>query len=661
MMSVPSNNTGRYNAALSICDVLLPSHGAAPAAAQKVLQPLIEHLEPSALDCLTIRDLLKYAGCPDDLPLMVVLIAMFAGLQAGNLCLDLDRLPDPAQWPEDNRHDLVELWNVFSANLATGRYDRLIAASANAYLPLIHSTVDGRRLLYFQKYHVHENQLKTRMEALLGAMPEQPLPRQQVSARLDDIYAPNRAIRVGADRRPITRDPHQVAAIRLALASRFAIISGGPGTGKTSLMVNILRCLAHEGIDPRRIILGAPTGRAAQRMTETIQTNIASIQHPTVEDIALGDLRGGTLHKILGYRSRRHDFYFKAANPLRADVIVVDEVSMIDVVMLDNFLQAVDPSRTRLIFLGDKHQLPSVEAGAVFAEMIPDEKRATRFKNHFVILEKVYRSGTRLLELATAVNQGASAPMTAVPFNRAIDQEPDHWSFVKAQGYDQWRADLHRWADVRYRSPGNAGAGAYEALIMQAAEVTANDLGSGEAGLDLLKRIFAIVEHARILSVQRNGMYGCNHANELIAAHLIGRLDPSVAGVSGGFTGAMIIITRNDYGKELFNGDVGVIIKDADGGYYAYFHRAGTFISFPVSMLPDWELAFAMTVHKSQGSEFDNVLLALPDDDQHRLLTREIVYTGITRAKQTVIVYGTQKGLDTALQRKTQRVSGLKW
>ena len=253
--------------------------------------------------------------------------------------------------------------------------------------------------------------------------------------------------------------------------------------------------------------------------------------------------------------------------------------------------------------------------------MIPDEKRATRFKNHFVILEKVYRSGTRLLELATAVNQGASAPMTAVPFNRAIDQEPDHWSFVKAQGYDQWRADLHRWADVRYRSPGNAGAGAYEALIMQAAEVTANDLGSGEAGLDLLKRIFAIVEHARILSVQRNGMYGCNHANELIAAHLIGRLDPSVAGVSGGFTGAMIIITRNDYGKELFNGDVGVIIKDADGGYYAYFHRAGTFISFPVSMLPDWELAFAMTVHKSQGSEFDNVLLALPDDDQHRLLT----------------------------------------
>ena len=120
---------------------------------------------------------------------MVVLIAMFAGLQAGNLCLDLDRLPDPAQWPEDNRHDLVELWNVFSANLATGRYDRLIAASANAYLPLIHSTVDGRRLLYFQKYHVHENQLKTRMEALLGAMPEQPLPRQQVSARLDDIYA----------------------------------------------------------------------------------------------------------------------------------------------------------------------------------------------------------------------------------------------------------------------------------------------------------------------------------------------------------------------------------------------------------------------------------------------------------------------------------------
>jgi len=123
----------------------------------------------------------------------------------------------------------------------------------------------------------------------------------------------------------------------------------------------------------------------------------------------------------------------------------------------------------------------------------------------------------------------------------------------------------------------------------------------------------------------------------------------------------MIIITRNDYSKELFNGDVGIMIKDANGTYRAFFYRSGSFISFPVNLLPSWELAFAMTVHKSQGSEFDDVLLVLPDDENHRLLTRQIVYTGITRAKKRVLLYGSQPALNNALEKKIERQSGLMW
>jgi exodeoxyribonuclease V alpha subunit len=182
------------------------------------------------------------------------------------------------------------------------------------------------------------------------------------------------SLRVSKNGALLIKDRHQINAIKLALSSQFSIISGGPGTGKTSLMVNILRCLvrAHihtekidtEKIDIEKILLAAPTGRAAQRMTEAVSGNISTIANPSPEDIRLLKLKGATLHKILKYKAYKNDFHYKDTNPLPASVIVVDEASMIDVVMMDKFLQAIDPAKTRLIFMGDKDQLPSVEAGA---------------------------------------------------------------------------------------------------------------------------------------------------------------------------------------------------------------------------------------------------------------------------------------------------------
>jgi exodeoxyribonuclease V alpha subunit len=179
-------------------------------------------------------------------------------------------------------------------------------------------------------------------------------------------------------------------------------------------------------------------------------------------------------------------------------------------------------------------------------------------------------------------------------------------------------------------------------------------------GVDLLDRIFSIVERARILSILRKGWYGATVINRVMADYLV-RFFDSGAGGRMDFSGAVVLITRNDYSKELFNGDVGVIIRDAQNTSRAFFHRGGAYISFPVSLLPAWEYAFAMTVHKSQGSEFDDVLLVLPEDENHRLLTREIVYTGITRAKKRVILYGSKEALNTALENKIRRESGLMW
>ena len=625
------------------------------------IAPFIRRFELSLLDYMTIRDLVEYGECRGDLPLVVVLMALFARLQEGSLCLNLDQEDFLNHLPSDDRKAARALFNDFLSGLAAGRYQKLITQNGGEYFPLILDDTSGSDLLYFQKFHVHEKRLKDRVETFLQAAASIPLQDQKVEALIDEIYADRKAIRVGADDAPIARDPEQIEAIQLALKVQFSIISGGPGTGKTSLMVNILRCLVREGIPVSGITLGAPTGRAAQRMTETVQKNIASIREPSSDDSALLDLKGSTLHKILGYRSYQDEFYYRESNPLRSEVVVIDEVSMVDVVMLDKFLQAIDPAQTKLILLGDKNQLPSVEAGAVLAEMIPDGMRAARFKDRFVVLQKVYRSGTNLLELANQTNQGSFPPFKTAAFDTALSQAPDQWAFVNAESFSQWRNHLHQWVYIQYLSPTSGGEESYAALINRAGEMADDNIASSVEGIFLLDQIFAVIERARILSFLRKGMYGCAVINEIIAKHLTRFLDPSANWPVDGFAGALVIITRNDYSKELFNGDVGVIIRDAHDAYRAFFHRSGLYISFPVNLLPSWELAFAMTVHKSQGSEFDDVLLVLPDDENHRLLTREIVYTGISRAKKRVLFYGSRPVLNTALQRKIRRQSGLMW
>lgn len=629
--------------------------------AAKMLMPFIRQMELSFLDYMTIRDLMEFGGYQGDTALAIVLMAMFAALEEGSLCLDLNPDKLKNRLAAETRQEAGKTIDHFLCGLNEGKYQKLITRNGDEYMPLILDESGGRRLLYFQKYYVHESRFKKRMEAFLNAAVSFKIPEQKVDDLLEEIHSPSLAIRVGPDNTPISRDPQQLEAIRLALTSQFSIISGGPGTGKTSLMVNILRCLVRAGVPVSHIIFGAPTGRAAQRMTETVHSNIATIQEPSSEDSDLLNLNGSTLHKILRYRSVEHEFYYRDTNPLPASVILIDEISMVDVVMLDKFLQAVDPAKTKLIFLGDRDQLPSVEAGSVFAEMVPDGTRASKFKDRFVVLRKVYRSGVHLLELANQTNTGAFPPFTAVTFENALSSGPDQWAFVSAESFDKWQEHLYHWTRYQYLSPLSGNEKSFKELIIKAGEMTADRIVSSEQGRFVLDHIFMAVERARILSFVRKGIYGCTVINTLIANYLINEFDPLARRKSDVFSGAMIIITRNDYSKDLFNGDVGVVIKDANGTYRVFFHRSGSYISFPVNLLPSWELAFAMTVHKSQGSEFDDVMLVLPDNENHRLLTRQIVYTGITRAKKRVLLYGSRSALNNALKKKIERQSGLMW
>ncbi|MCP4689022.1 MAG: exodeoxyribonuclease V subunit alpha [Desulfobacterales bacterium] len=638
------------------------------------LHSFFRKLDLSPLDYMTIRDLLEIGEYEGDLPLAVVLMMMFAALGEGSLCLDLDSDYFFGEHPGAVKRRVAECVREFRVRAAEkDGYARLLTRNGSEYLPLILDNSRGADLLYFQKYYFHENRLKSHMAALLAAENEAEFAGDlgrdpgdgpgdgEGKGVLNEIFSPPLVIRVGDRRAPIQRDPDQVKAIQLALAVPFAIISGGPGTGKTSLMVNILRCLVRAGIPAREIVLGAPTGRAAQRMTEALRKNLASIREPSDEDRQLMELSGGTLHKILRYSRGRNDFLHGEGNPLSASAVVVDEVSMVDLVMLEKLLQAIDPARTRLIFLGDKDQLPSVEAGAVFAEMIPDRGREGVFKDRLVVLEKVHRSGANLLELAGRINQGRVPGRAPISLEDALTGEPDQWALVHAAEIDTWRDALHLWATRYYLEQPDADLPSFRDIIRAAGRMTEESLLLSEAGQETLSRIFHAVDRARILTLVREGLHGCNGINAIIANRLLPALDPRADPEAGFFSGAVIIITRNDYTKELFNGDVGVVIRDRDRNSRAYFQRPGAAVSFPVELLPPWDPAFAMTVHKSQGSEFDDVLLVLPEDETHRLLTREIVYTGVTRAKKRVIIHGAPQVLAAALKRKIQRRSGLMW
>jgi exodeoxyribonuclease V alpha subunit len=620
---------------------------------------LFAQLGLSDLDRMIIGDLLRHAPEPGDIGLTAMLGLMFAALGEGSLCLPLDpgmlmaggfKFADPSIGKRVSR---------CMERIDRGYYDALIDRDARgAFKPLVIDAATGRRLLYFQKFHYHEQRLKQRLKLFLSADHGPQRSSRTVERTIEELYGDRSVIRKKKGGDPIVRDPFQIEAIRGALTVSLLVISGGPGTGKTSLLVNILRALVRTGTDSARIMLAAPTGRAAQRMTEALQANLETIEQPDAVDLSLRRISASTLHKMLMYRGRDGGFIYNERRSIPADTIAVDEVSMVDVAMMDRFFQAVDPKRTTVILIGDKDQLPSVEAGSVLADI--SASTGGTLADHFVVLDNVYRSEGKLLDLARDINAGHAVHLNPVGFEEALTQKAGNWSFVAAGDEGRMIWPLERWVSRQYIRPPGDGRAGYADLVKQFSHWS--DPAGDTSGIDrqtLVERLLADAYRCRILTVLRGGPFGMRQINDRIAMQLRPILDGSRLGENRLFNGALIMITRNDYQRELFNGDVGVVLSEPDGTYRAWFKRPNGIVAFPASGLSDWDFSFAMTVHKSQGSEFEDTLLVLPDDPEHRLLTREILYTATTRAAKRLIVYGSVSAFQTALQRKIRRYSGL--
>jgi len=442
----------------------------------------------------------------------------------------------------------------------------------------------------------------------------------------------------------------QKVAAAAALLNQFTVISGGPGTGKTTTVIRILALLRQQpnGLN-LKIALAAPTGKAAARMQEAI--------HQAKDGLPVDELirnaipeQATTLHRLLGASMNSVYFRHNQENPLPIDVLILDETSMVDIALMAKLIWAL-PEKARLIMLGDKDQLSSVEAGAVLADICGKQQAfsdAFRIKlteltgddlpskkepplpmaDSILLLHQSYRFTDKsgIGQLAKSVNQGDGKQAILLLKNEDITDIFLHEN--------------------------------YDAIAERAADGYQNYLQCLKRG-ETLDCIFAAFNHFRVLCAIRGGSYGVAFLNKKIEKVLTSR--HLIQGGREHYAGQAIMVTRNDYGLHLYNGDVGLLLPDPEcsGRLRACFQGSdGEIRKVAPATLPDHEMVYAMTVHKSQGSEFEQVLLILPDED-NPLLSRELIYTGITRARNRFELYAKNEILLTAVQRKLSRTTGL--
>jgi exodeoxyribonuclease V alpha subunit len=427
--------------------------------------------------------------------------------------------------------------------------------------------------------------------------------RAAIRTDIDDAEAERLVDRV------FSNDPREAggrAAVKVALTRQLAVITGGPGTGKTTVVKCLLECLALRGGSPR-IALAAPTGKAADRLAEQVQ----GVQLP---------LTKSTLHSLLGVLDLESGrFRHGPSHPIAADVVVLDEASMVDAAMMARLLSALWPD-TRVVLLGDPDQLRSVDYGAVLGDIC-------RAATH----EPLAGAVARLTHVWRTDGKGIHALSDA----------------IRRQDPDAALAALHNpeFPDVERVEPKTRGPKGLETLIWPRVEAAWGDLArlEPEEGLKRLRSL-------RILCAHRQGARGVGYLNELVRGWLVAA--GKISSRSLWYEGRPLLIGRNDAAMDLRNGNVG-LVRDGQ----AWFDLDGL-RALPPSLLPDHETLYASTVHKAQGSEAQDVIVLLPTDESP-LLTRELLYTAITRAIGRVTIVGSEDIVATAIKTSAPRMSGV--
>ena len=446
----------------------------------------------------------------------------------------------------------------------------------------------------------------------------------------------------------------QRLAVALALRGRLVVVSGGPGTGKTTTLVTLLAALL--ALDPQcRIALAAPTGKAAARMSEAVRERAAGLPDALRARLPA---EASTVHRLLGVTREGGGFVHHAGRRLGVDALVVDEASMLDLALATRLLEAV-PEHARIVLLGDKDQLCAVESGAVFAELAVDASLSDACVDDLAALTGFAAARIRAARPAAARAASDAVVWLTRNYRFAADSGIGRLaSRINAGRADAALALLRAgecddvaWIDDGAEAPGERTLDAIEAGCADFFAAVVRDPGD-HAGV---ARAYA---RFRVLCAVRAGPRGVEAINARLERRL--RAAQRVAEGTLWYPGRPVMVLRNDPVLGLFNGDVGLALPDAAGDLLVRFAGAdGGSRAIAPLRLPEHETALAMTVHKAQGSEFDEVLAVLPEA-RNRVLTRELVYTAVTRARRRVTLAASASALQAAIDTPTQRRSGLR-
>ncbi|HIJ56178.1 MAG TPA: exodeoxyribonuclease V subunit alpha [Deltaproteobacteria bacterium] len=564
----------------------------------------------------------------------------------GDVCLDLFDAKNQliSAFADDQRPFKLPAPNEWEEKLISSR----VVGRPGEVFPLI---LDKKGRLYLSRYFDYEISLSETIKEKAGKKIEE-FDSTRLSEGLKRLFPAEQ------DRQP---NRQKIAAL-VAVLNQFSIISGGPGTGKTFAVAKILALLLEQS--PLRIALAAPTGKAAARLTESIE---AAKRILNTSDTVLSQIPSEalTIHRLLKSIYGTPYFHHNAENLLPFDVVVVDEASMVDLALISKLIQAIPPE-ARLILIGDKDQLASVEAGSVLGDFC-DRDRIHEFSEPF--RNTVIQITGEPFETAKAED----GRITFLKDNIAILMKSYRFNLssgiggfsraVNAGDVESSIGLLEKQKDTSLEWRPVANTDQLHRLLRTLVLDDYNDYLESKDPLETIQRF----NGTQFICALNRGPYGVIEINRFIEQVLrkAGRIFYDYHHPEPWYDKRPIMITRNDYELGLYNGDIGITLSGRetdDPGLYVYFPGAGTgdgLKAFNPHRLPEHETVYAMTVHKSQGSEFDHVILVLPDKNSP-VLTRELIYTAVTRARKRVSILGSETVLRWAISRKIRRTSGLR-
>jgi exodeoxyribonuclease V alpha subunit len=630
--------------------------GAAPASGAAVHQPgdvaLVRHasgllgafnlagvLRPA--DVHTARALGRMAGETDETVQLALALAVRA-LRNGSVALDLQAVSGTVFDESEEQIDVSGLpWPDPTVWAEACRTSSLVMTGPDGTSARPLRLHDG--LLYLERYWQQQELVRVQLQQRFTAGGYR-VEVSRVAAALQRLFP-------GTDLADGEVDRQQLAAA-VSVLSRVTVLAGGPGTGKTTTVARLLAVLRDQAGPALRVALAAPTGKAAARLEEAVRSATAGL-HPA-DQARIGEVTASTLHRLLGWQpGSRSRFRHDATNHLPHDVLIVDEMSMVSLTMMARLLEAVRPD-ARLVLVGDPDQLSSVEAGAVLADIVrapgdPASELGERLAElalpgrpepppvHGIVqLTRPWRFGGAIDQLARAIRSSDADGVVEVLRSGAPDVGFCELELDPASGRAAGTDELAELA-ASVRESGRRSRAAAEA----------GDVTGALAGLD----------HHRLLCAHRRGPYGVTRWS-LEAERWLVESVPGYAEDGEWYLGRPLLVTANDYEMSLYNGDTGVVVQTSEGPRAAFARGAAATLVAPVR-LDAVQTVHAMTVHRAQGSQFARVSFVVPPPDSP-LLTRELLYTAVTRATDRVLVLGTEEAVRRAVDRPALRASGLR-